>query len=287
MTGAICPVCPRGCRLAGGQVGACRARGNVDGEVVSLNYGMLTSLALDPIEKKPLAAFMPGSRILSVGSYGCNLFCPFCQNHEISRNGVTEIAGERISCSAGVAEVLLPDALLSLALEQKERNGNIGVAFTYNEPLIGWEYVRDCAKLLKKADLKVVLVTNGCVTDAVLDEVLPLTDALNIDLKAFSEEGYERLGGNLETVKNAIRRSAACCHVEVTSLIVPGLNDSAEEMEEEAAWLAGIDPGMVLHLTRYFPRYRMAAGAPTEITLLQDLRETAGRYLRTVLLGNV
>ncbi|MCR5676137.1 MAG: AmmeMemoRadiSam system radical SAM enzyme [Lachnospiraceae bacterium] len=278
-----CRVCPRGCRLAEGQIGACRARGCASGKIVPLNYGRVTSLALDPIEKKPLARFLPGSRVLSVGSFGCNLFCPFCQNHEISQTGLADgIGSEPVTDH----RVMTPQMIRDLALELEEE-GNIGVAFTYNEPLVGFEFVRDTAALVREVGMRNVFVTNGCVTPETFREVLPFADAMNIDLKAFTEEGYARLGGNLAAVRASIESAAACCHVEVTSLIVPGLNDDVKEMDREAAWLSSVDPEITLHITRYFPRYRMTGGEPTGRQLMERLRDTAGKHLRHVLLGNI
>ena len=201
---AVCPVCPHRCRIAEGKTGRCRARGTRDGSVVPLNYGLVTSLALDPIEKKPLARFYPGSRILSVGSYGCSLNCPFCQNWEISMSDGQEFRHGRRAEDNYVS----PEALADMA-EHLRPQRNIGVAFTYNEPLISYEYVMDTARILREKDLKVVLVTNGCVNDEIADTVLPLTDALNIDLKSFQDDVYRNfLGGNLAAVKNFIAKAA-------------------------------------------------------------------------------
>ena len=223
---AVCPVCPHRCRIPEGKTGKCRARGTKDGKVVPLNYGFATSLALDPIEKKPLKRFYPGSRILSIGSYGCNLNCPFCQNWEISMSDGSEFRRSKRAAE----NVFEPDVLADMA-EQLTERGNIGVAFTYNEPLISYEFVRDTATLLREKDLKTVLVTNGCVNEEIAEEVLPLTDALNIDLKSFQDEVYRKtLGGDLETVKRFIAKAAEQCHVELTSLIVPGMNDSEDEV---------------------------------------------------------
>ena len=273
-----CGVCPHRCILSEGGVGACRGRGMRNGKIVPLNYGMVSSLALDPIEKKPLARFYPGSAILSVGSYGCNLRCPFCQNWEISMSGVRD--GGRF---------LPPEELAALAEELRPR-GNIGVAFTYNEPLIGWEYVRDTAQLLREKGLKTVLVTNGCVNAEVADTILPLTDALNIDLKCFRAETYAQLlGGELETVKDFIARAVKSCHVELTTLIVPGMNDSEEEIRALSEWVASLPQGeeIPLHLTRFFPRWRMtdrpATCRETVLRLVSAARET----LRHVYPGNM
>lgn len=263
------------CSLEPGQTGICRARKNEDGVIVCGNYGHITSMALDPIEKKPLKMFRPGSRILSVGSYGCNLRCSFCQNHEISMEGPETAETVYIS----------PRALAGKAQELKA-SGNIGIAFTYNEPLVGWEYVRDTTKLVKEFGMDNVMVTNGSASCEVLEELLPYIDAMNIDLKAFREETYRKLKGDLETVKAFITRAAAMCHVELTTLIVPGENDDAAEMEEEAKWIASVGKNIPLHVTRFFPRYHMTDRIATEVRQVYRLAETAGKYLENVFVGN-
>ena len=273
---AVCPVCPHHCRLPEGAYGRCRARKNSGGKVICANYGKVSSIALDPIEKKPLAFFYPGSMILSVGSFGCNLSCPFCQNYEIAAAKEADFQKlYRIS----------PEELCALARRERGR-GNIGVAYTYNEALVGYEYVRDSAKLVHEAGMKNVLVTNGMAELPVLEELLPYMDAMNIDLKGFRPEIYRYLGGDFETVKAFIARAAEACHVELTSLIVPGMNDDPEDMEREAAWIASVNPEIPLHITRYFPRYKMRKSA-TDISLLKDLKRVAERHLAKVLLGNV
>lgn len=274
---AICQVCMHQCHLEPGQKGFCRARKNISGVITCVNYGRITSLALDPIEKKPLKMFHPGSLILSVGSYGCNLTCPFCQNHEISM----------ADPDSPEIPYLSPQALSERAAACRKL-GNIGLAFTYNEPLIGWEYIRDTAKLIRKAGMKNVLVTNGTASLEVLEEILPFTDAMNIDLKGFREEYYRKLGGSLSVVKEFIARAARDCHVELTTLIVPGENDSAEEMEEEAAWIASISPAseIPLHVTRFFPQYQMTDREATDVGQVYRLAETARKYLKNVFAGN-
>ncbi len=282
---AVCGVCPHRCRIPEGKTGRCRARGTRDGAVVPLNYGLATSLALDPIEKKPLAHFFPGSRILSVGSYGCNLNCPFCQNWEISMSDGREFRQGR----RAEENILAPEELAGLAWQLRGR-GNIGVAFTYNEPLISYEYVLDTAELVRERGLKTVLVTNGCVNEEVADAVLPVTDALNIDLKSFREEVYrETLGGDLETVKRFIARAAESCHVELTCLIVPGMNDTEDEMRAMTEWIASLPGGrgIPLHVTRFFPRHRMPDRGPTERSAVLRLAEIARERLDRVYPGNM
>ena len=272
----ICHVCPHHCRLEEGRLGRCHARCGKGDTTVSVNYGKITSIALDPIEKKPLAFFCPGSHILSVGSFGCNMSCPFCQNYDISTVG--EDFFRKLYH-------LSPEELVTIASDHIPE-GNIGVAYTYNEAMVGYEYVRDCAKLVHERGMKNVLVTNGMAELSVLEEVLPYIDAMNIDLKAFTENAYKKLGGDLDTVKRFITKSAEASHIEITSLIVPGLNDSPEEMEKEAEWIAGMDPGIPLHITRYFPRYKMMEKA-TDIELMKRLKSAAEKHLSRVLLGNV
>ncbi len=270
-----CQVCIHHCSLEPGRTGLCRARKNENGQIICGNYGQVTSLALDPIEKKPLHMYRPGSLVLSVGSFGCNLRCSFCQNHEISMAGPEETGAVYIS----------PEALAQKAQEYRPI-GNIGAAFTYNEPLVGWEYVRDSARLIKGMGMENVVVTNGTVSLEVLEELLPFIDAMNIDLKAFREETYRKLGGDLETVKAFITRAAAGCHVELTTLIVPGMNDGTEEMEEEARWIASLGKDIPLHVTRFFPRYHMTDRDATEVGQVYRLADTARKYLEHVFVGN-
>lgn len=275
----ICRVCMHRCALEPGQTGLCRARKNKGGEIVCENYGRITSLALDPVEKKPLHDFHPGSMILSVGSFGCNLRCSFCQNHEISMTDGKEFNAEYIS----------PGQLANLALMWKEQKkaGNIGVAYTYNEPLVGWEFVRDTARLVREYGMLNVLVTNGTASREVLEELLPFIDAMNIDLKGFREAYYRKLGGDLETVKAFIARAQESCHVELTTLIVPGENHFPEDMEAQAKWIAGLRPTIPLHITRFFPRHRMRDREATDVEQLYRLAGIAERYLEKVYVGNV
>lgn len=273
---AVCDLCPRRCSLVEGQTGFCRARVNRGGNIICENYGRVTSLSLDPIEKKPLRRFYPGTKILSVGSYGCNMDCAFCQNHLIARADSGSISWETIS----------PDALVTLA-EAYRPQGNIGLAFTYNEPLIGYEYVLDCAMLCKQVGLKTVLVTNGMIEERRWGKLLPHIDAANIDLKAFTPEHYQALGGDLDTVKRTIQLAQGNIHLELTTLIVPGFNDEDEELRAACEWIASLSAQIPLHLSRFFPRHRMQSASPTPAETLRRLEVIAREYLTDVYLGNV
>src|SRR5574344_1661050 len=215
----ICGLCPHACSLVEGQTGYCRARANQQGKIRPLNYGQVTSLALDPIEKKPLRQFYPGSRILSVGSFGCNLRCPFCQNYEISQ----------ADSSTYRLKYVAPEVLTAQAVALKPR-GNIGVAYTYNEPLISYEYIVDTGKLVHAAGLKNVVVTNGCASAKVAAALNGIVDAYNIDLKGFTQAYYDKLHGSLQMVQEFITAVLPHAHVELTTLVVPKENDSEEEM---------------------------------------------------------
>lgn len=273
----LCTLCPHRCLLSPEESGLCGARKNREGTLIPLTYGEVSSLALDPIEKKPLRRFHPGSVILSVGSVGCNMDCPYCQNHEIAR-GIPGLVRTRY---------MSPESLVEKALSLTGQ-GNIGLAYTYNEPLIWYEMVLDTGRLIREAGMKNVLVTNGFISPEPLEQLLPLVDALNIDLKSFRPEVYrDRLGGGLKTVKETIRMAARQCHVEVTTLVVPGMNDDPEEIRQLAAFLGEISPDIPLHLTRFFPRHRMSDGSPTPAGTLNLLVRLAGQYLNHVYPGNI
>lgn len=269
-----CTLCFHHCQLDEGQTGFCRARAGRGDKIVPLNYGRLTSLALDPIEKKPLRRFHPGSQILSVGSFGCNLRCPFCQNASIAQVG-----------SEAPTRNVTPEELTNLARELVP-HGNIGVAYTYNEPLVGYEYVRDCAEHIHQAGLLNVLVSNGTIEEKPWRELLPLIDAANIDLKGFNDSWYRSLSGDLATVKRNIAIAAEHCHLEVTTLIIPGINDSPAEMQAEAKWLAAINPDISLHISRFFPRHHMSDHPPTPVDTIYHLADIAREHLQYVYTGN-
>ena len=275
MNKATCDLCPRYCKLAPQQIGFCGSRMNVDGKINSLSYGKITSIALDPIEKKPLSYYKPGTRILSVGSFGCNMACAFCQNYEIAR----------AKYDTYNLSYLSPEDLVNVAVKEKIR-GNIGLAFTYNEPLIIFEYLLDSALLAKEAGLDMVLVTNGQINDKYLDQLLPYINAWNIDLKVFSKEKYRALGGDFQTTLNTIEKASKNSHVEVTTLVVPGISDDLEAFEKEVEFLASISKDIPLHLTRYFPRYKYHEEA-TQLDLLYRMEDLASKKLNRVILGNI
>ena len=274
---AVCSTCPRRCRLADGAVGFCRARRAEGGRVVAANYGKVTSIALDPIEKKPMAFFHPGENVLSVGSFGCNLRCPFCQNDSISQHGEDGVQ----------FQVATPGELAELALRARRERGNLGLAYTYNEPLVGWEFVRDCAREVRARGMLNVLVSNGCAEASVVEELAPLVDAANIDLKGPSQEYYDWVGGDFAAVCRTIKTlHAAGCHVEVTTLVVPGRNDRDEDIDAVAAFIASVSPEIPLHVTRFFPRFRLTSSAPTLVVTVHRLAAVARRRLSRVLVGN-
>jgi pyruvate formate lyase activating enzyme len=284
---AQCDVCFHHCEISEGRKGFCGARICSGGVIRPDNYGKITSIALDPIEKKPLQRFYPGKQILSVGSYGCNLRCPFCQNHEISWS--KEAMG-----FAESAETVSSEELVNAAIRLKPR-GNIGLAFTYNEPLIGWEFIRDTGRLAHEAGLVNVLVTNGTAELPILEAIAPYIDAMNIDLKGFTGHYYnDVLGGNIDMVKEFIARAVQLCHVELTTLIVPGENDSDDEIWKMAEWIASLkdSSGQVigneipLHITRFFPRFHMTDRKATEVKQIYRLAELAHSKLRYVYTGN-
>ena len=284
---AKCDVCFRHCDIVEGGRGFCGVRSCKDGRIMSTNYGKITSMALDPIEKKPLSRFHPGSYILSIGSYGCNLRCPFCQNDDISWSDRAYLFEEE-------AEVWTPEDVARAAAYYKGE-GNIGVAFTYNEPLIGYEFLRDTARLVHERGMLNVLVTNGTASLSVLEELRPHIDAMNIDLKGFTENYYSNvLGGNLQMVKEFIETAAQFCHVELTTLIVPGENDTEEEMRAISEYISQlkdkngnvIGNDIPLHISRFFPRFKMTDRNPTDVKLVYHLADIAREKLNYVYEGN-
>lgn len=266
-----CFLCPHNCSIKDGGKGACTVRKNEGGTLYSLNYNRISSIGLDPIEKKPLYHFYPGSYILSVGSIGCNLKCSFCQNYMISQQ---QAETEEISSDELIREAL-------------NNEGNIGIAYTYNEPSIWYEYVYETCIKAKDKGLKNVLVTNGFISEEPLKNILPYVDAMNIDVKGFTERYYRDVcKGILEPVKRTVETAAYKCHIEITTLIVTELNDSIEEIGEIAAWIGSIDKNIPLHLSRYFPNYKLSK-EPTPIGILTAAKEEALRHLNYVYVGNL
>jgi len=268
-----CFLCPHNCIIGEGQFGLCSVRTNKDGTLKTINYGEITAMAVDPIEKKPLYHFKPGKDILSVGSFGCNFSCRFCQNYSIAH----------YKCES---DHISSEQLIEICLNVKS---NIGIAFTYNEPSIWYEYVYETSKKLKEKapHLNVVLVTNGYIELEPLLQLLPYVDAMNIDLKSFQQGYYKKVcAGDLSPVLKTIEESYKRCHVEITTLLVNGINDSMEEIEKIASYLGNLDKNIPLHLSRYFPTYKMKR-PPTEIDVMLKGREIAKRYLNYVYLGNV
>ncbi len=267
-------LCPKHCSIRQGETGFCLVRKNSAGVLVSLNYGLCNVGALDRIEKKPLSRFMPGSHIFSVGSIGCNFACLFCQNHDFVHGGQALVT-------------VTPAEVVSQALGLKSNSNNIGIAYTYSEPTVWYEFVYDTAVLAKQADLKNVLVTNGYIEQAPLEALLPYIDAMNIDVKAFRGAFYNEVcRGELEQVKQTVALAVQQTHVEITTLVIPGLNDSVAEISELAEWLSKLSPQIPLHLTRYFPCHKMTIAA-TPVPTLKQLQKIAEHYLQHVYLGNV
>ncbi len=269
----FCQLCPRHCIISPGKTGTCRVRQNIDGKLYSLNYARISSIAVDPIEKKPLYHFYPGANILSVGSFGCNLQCQYCQNYSIAHQHPP-------------TRMLTPAKLAILARECMQE-GSVGVAFTYNEPSIWYEYIRESAEKIKQQDLQTVMVSNGYIEKEPLRSLMPYIDAWNIDLKAFNPEFYKTLcKGDLEMVKSSIEELAGKTHLEITTLIIPGWNDKQEEIKALAHYLADLDPAIVLHLSAYFPTYKLEVPPPSREIMMQ-CKETAQSALPFVYVGNM
>lgn len=271
-----CLLCPKDCRIAPGKVGFCRVRKNVNGTLVSLNYGRVVSCALDPSEKKPLYHFYPGSYLFSMGALGCNFACGFCQNWQISQ------------ADAPTAEILPRTAVEMTLREKKKTPSVIGIAYTYSEPLVWYEYVTDTSKMARENGLKNVLVTNGFIREEPLRELLPLIDAMNVDVKGFSGDFYKKVcSGRIEPVLRTVEMAVrAEVHVEVTTLLVPGENDDSAEIESLVSWLSALSPDIPLHFSRYFPNYKYTT-PPTPVSTLKRAREIASKKLRYVYIGNV
>ncbi|MBQ4468527.1 MAG: radical SAM protein [Synergistaceae bacterium] len=269
-----CDLCFRHCRLSEGESGFCRVRRNLGGELISSWLGRFCSAAIDPIEKKPLYHWHSGSYIYSLGSVGCNMNCPFCQNHRIS----WPPEPEKVYCREFSGYELVREI---------KANGLNSLAFTYNEPTLQGEFICSIHDLMSENKIDIALVTNGMMSELAARDLAGAVSAANIDVKAFNSKTYNSLGGSLEAVKsNIITFMNSGVHVELTSLIVPGINDNCEEFALMADWVAGVSQDIPLHVTRYFPArdYHMPS---TDIELIYELRDIAKGKLRHVHTGNI
>lgn len=272
-----CTLCPNYCMIGEEEHGICNVRINHKGVLYSELFEKVASFGFDPIEKKPLYHFYPGSRILSIGVLGCNLKCKFCQNYRISQISAEDYENTKLYTA---------DHIVRISVESR---GNIGIAFTYNEPSTFYEYMIDVSEVAKKFGLKTVMVTNGYINRQPLSDLLPLIDAFNVDIKAFSEGFYKKITqSHLAPVKKAIKTiSQSKSHLELTNLVIPGLNDDLNEFEEMVKWIAAeTGEKTVLHISRYFPSYQLQIEA-TPVNTMLDLYEIARKHLKFVYLGNI
>jgi pyruvate formate lyase activating enzyme len=272
----LCELCPHLCLLSEGKTGNCRVRTNIGGKLISDNYGKISGYNLDPIEKKPLYHYFPGKSVLSIGSVGCNMHCKFCQNHEIAQTGVDLIALKNLS----------PD---SIANDAMRRENNIGIAYTYNEPLVFYEFMRDTALLSRQLGLKNIMVTNGYLSPAPLEKTFNFIDAFNVDLKAFTDEFYRKVtSSDLNTIKDSlIEIKKSGIHFEITNLIIPGFNDNEDDFTRMMEWVQkNLGEETIFHLSRYFPRFKFAV-PPTSMQTMEFFFEIASRYLKFVYMGNM
>jgi len=272
-----CRLCPHQCKIRSGSTGICGSRTTRHGGLELDQWGVIASSGLDPIEKKPLYHFHPGSMIYSIGGYGCNLKCCFCQNCEISQYVPNIPEGFRLISPAEVVG------------RAKSYSSNIGIAYTYNEPTILFEFMLETAHLAKEQGLKNVMVSNGFINPEPLDDLLNVIDAFNIDLKAFSDEFYKSLTrSRLQPVLDTLKIiSKARKHLEVTLLVIPGHNDSPHEAEGMFSWMSSeLGNSTVLHLSRYHPAFKLNA-PPTPLETMTSLYTLAKSYLQYVYLGNM
>lgn len=275
--GVRCLLCPHHCLIREGGRGICRSRECRDGKLYALSYGRACALAVDPVEKKPLRGFVSGTYCLSLSCTGCNLSCRWCQNSGISQ----------VSPEDAADDVISPEEIVSLCLVR----GLPSIAFTYTEPFTWWEYMYDIAVLAHGKGLKNILVSAGYVEKEPLKEILPYIDAANIDVKAMDDSFYHRYcGASLAPVlENILAMKSAGVHVEITNLLVTGLNDSEEQVSALCTWMAANDlQDTPLHFSRFFPRYRLADSLPTpERTLLMARKTAHSLGIKTVYLGNI
>jgi pyruvate formate lyase activating enzyme len=272
-----CFLCPHRCVIQPGRRGLCRIRFNSGGTLIAESFGLYSAIHFDPVEKKPLYHFYPGSEILSLGSVGCNMRCYWCQNCEISQSGI----GEDVRLNHAD-----PEKIIELAVTH---NNNIGIAYTYNEPSISIENILDVAQKVRQKGMKNVMVTNGFIGEKPLEALIELIDSMNIDLKAFDNSTYRKYtGSGLEPVLTTIKKVVmAGLHVELTHLVVTGINDDTDQFRAMTDWIANeCGKNTVLHISRYFPRYKMD-NPPTSAAKLTEFAEIASEKLNYVYLGNL
>ncbi len=271
-----CNLCPHHCKIKENNAGICRIRKNLQGILYSMNYGKITAANIDPIEKKPLYHFYPNSSVLSLGTYGCNFHCQFCQNWQIAH---------------GNPQTRKADAedIVELAVREHRKHNSIGIAYTYSEPMVWFEYIKDIAPGIIENNLKNILVTNGFIEEKPLSEILPYISAMNIDVKGFTSKFYKNTvkGEYLPVLKTAEKAKKSNCHIEITTLLIPGLNDSTEEIENLTKWICNsLGKDTPLHFSRYFPNYKLDI-EPTPVETLEKAREIALKRLEYVYIGNV
>ena len=272
-----CLLCPHNCIISDGKQGICKVRRNIDGKLYAENYEQVSSMAFDPIEKKPLYHFFPSKDILSIGTVGCNLKCRFCQNSEISQSSVNDYTFLKQYNS---------DEIIKIA---KSRASNIGIAFTYNEPIIWYEFILELAQKAKEAGLYTVMVSNGFINQEPLNELIEFVDAFNIDLKAFTNSFYKKYTSSwIEPVKDSIKTiKKKGKHLEITNLIIPELNDNFKDFENMTAWISDeIGKDLPFHISRHFPQYKLQADL-TPTGTLQRCFDIAASKLNYVYMGNV
>jgi pyruvate formate lyase activating enzyme len=266
-----CQLCPHVCTIMPGKKGICQGRMNENGTLFATNYGETTSMAIDPIEKKPLYHYYPGRAIVSIAPNNCNMRCPFCQNWEISQEKVN-------------THYISPDTLVNIMQDHK----SFGIAYTYTEPLMWYEYLLDAGKAVHEAGGKNVLVTNGLINKEPFEELLPLIDAMNIDLKTMDKEGYTKiLNGDLDAVKQTIEIAHPQCHIEITNLLVTVFNDKKKDMDALIDYIASLDKDIPVHFSRYYPNYRYEQPPTSEKRLEYAYRSAKEKGLHYVYLGNI
>jgi len=268
-----CLACSHKCLIGEGKMGICGVRKNIEGKLFLLVYGKVAAMNVDPIEKKPIYHFLPGTKTFSIGMVGCNFKCAWCQNFDISQ--ARKIFGEDISA----------EQVVNMTIKTECKS----IAYTYNEPAIFVEFVKDCAVFARKKGLKNILVTNGYFTKESFSFVKDHVDAVNIDLKSFNEKNYNRYcGAKLQPVLDNIRWFYdAGIHVEITTLIIPGLNDSSMELEKIAKFISVIDKNIPWHILRFFPMYQMKDKEITPIETLKKAEKIGKKYLKYVHVENL